>query len=109
MAVTTLQQIFGASATQTATTVTITKADLASTGFTPSANNTADSILAAIVAFAETNIPDANVSSNTGQTIGIADGYQSITVINSANYLISPKTINFYSSFTSGNFNPNNY
>ncbi|MEH1787542.1 MAG: hypothetical protein V7L23_18695 [Nostoc sp.] len=109
MAATTLQQVFGANATQTATTVTITKADLSATGFTPSATNTADSILAALIAFAETNIPDANVTGgNTAQTVGIADGYQQITTIGTSQFLVLPKTINFYSAF-SETFNPNNY
>ncbi|MEH1786364.1 MAG: hypothetical protein V7L23_12455 [Nostoc sp.] len=109
MAASTLQQVFGANATQTATTVTITKADLASTGFTPATTNTADSILAALIAFAETNIPDSAVTGgNTAQTIGIADGYQQITTIGTSQFLILPKTLNFYSPF-SGTFNPNNY
>ncbi|MHC5825573.1 MAG: hypothetical protein ACYT04_59410, partial [Nostoc sp.] len=103
------QQVFGANATQTSTTVTITKADFAATGFTSATTNTADSILAAIIAFAETNLPDTTASTDPTQTIGIADGYQSITTISNTQYLISPKNINFYKTFTDGTFNPNNY
>lgn len=109
MAAPTLQQVFGANAVQTETTVTITKADLASTGFTPSATNTADSLLAAIIAFAQTSLPDSTVSTNVGQSVGISDGFQSITLVNNQNYLVNPKTVNFYQVFTAGTFNPNNY
>lgn len=109
MPVATLQQVFGANAVQTSTTITITKADLSGTGFTPSGTNTPDSILAAIIAFAETNLPDSTASTDPTQTVGISDGYQSITTISNAQYLISPKTVNFYKTFTDGSFNPNNY
>jgi len=109
MTVKTLQNIFGANAAQTATTITITKADLASTGFTPATSNTADSILAAIIAYAETNAPDSTAQTDPTQTVGISDGYLSVTNINNVNYLVSPKTINFYSTFAGGTFNPNNY
>ena len=109
MAAPTLQQVFGATATQTATTVTITKADLVSTGFTPSSSNSADSILAAVIANAQVSLPDSSVSSNAGQSVGISDGFQSITSISGSNYLVNPKTVNFYQTFTAGTFNPNNY
>jgi hypothetical protein len=112
MAVLNLQQIFGASATQDATTLTIHKADLAIVGsatpFIPASANTADSILAAIIAFAETNAPDTAAQTDPTQTVGIGDGYKSIVTVSSVDYLLLPKTINFYSIF-SGNFNPNNY
>ncbi|OYD96080.1 hypothetical protein [Nostoc sp. 'Peltigera membranacea cyanobiont' 232] len=109
MSVATLQQVFGANATQDATTVTIHKADFASVGFTPATANTADSILAAIVAFAETNIPDSAVTGgDTTRTVGIADGYQTITTVGTSQLLVLPKTINFYSPFN-GTFDPDNY
>lgn len=44
----TLQELFGPGAAQTATTVTIQKADLAAVGLTASANNSAESLLIAI-------------------------------------------------------------
>lgn len=49
MAEPTLAEVFGANASQTATTLTIDKGDLSPTGLTPSATNTAESILAAII------------------------------------------------------------
>ncbi|MEH2371950.1 hypothetical protein [Nostoc sp.] len=107
MAIATLQQVFGANATQDATTVTIHKADL--TGLTPSATNTADSILGGIIAQAETNIPDSAVTGgDTTRTVGILDGYQTIVTVGTSQLLVLPKTINFYSIFNS-TFDPDNY
>ena len=45
----TLQQLFGENASQTATTLTISKVDLATVGLTPAASNSAESLLVAII------------------------------------------------------------
>ncbi|MFK0733479.1 MAG: hypothetical protein ACIWVG_20385 [Gloeotrichia echinulata HAB0833] len=45
----TLQQLFGENASQSASTLTISKLDLAAVGLTPAANNTAESLLAAMI------------------------------------------------------------
>lgn len=109
MAIATLQEVFGANASQDATTVTVHKGDLASTGFTPAATNSADSILAAVIALAETSIPDSAVTGgDVTRTVGITDGYQTIVTVGSTQLLVLPKTLNFYSVFN-GTFNPNNY
>ncbi len=73
MAEPTLVQVFGASATQTATTLTITKADLP--GLTASANNTAESLLVAILLKAKTQLTDANQALNIEQSLTINDGF----------------------------------
>jgi hypothetical protein len=109
MAAPTLTQVFGANASQTSTTITINKADLAAVGLTASANNTADSLLAAIIAQAETALADTNVATNTGQTIGISDGFPSITIISGSNYLVNSKTVNFYKPFSTSTFDPDDY
>jgi len=66
-----LTEIFGANATQTATTLTITKADFVVNSLTPLAANTAESLLVAIllkcrIALTEearlTNLPLRNVT-----------------------------------------------
>jgi hypothetical protein len=44
-----LQEIFGGNASQTVTTLTISKVDLTAVGLTPTADNTAESLLAAII------------------------------------------------------------
>jgi hypothetical protein len=49
MQVFTLQQLFGENASQSATTLNISKVDLAAVGLTPTPNNTAESFLVAII------------------------------------------------------------
>ncbi len=49
MAEPTLTEVFGDNATQDATTLTISKADLVDTGLTPAADNTAESLVAALL------------------------------------------------------------
>lgn len=78
MAEPTLTQVFGAGAAQTATTITITKADLTVTGLTASASNTAESLLAAIVLKAQGYLTDANFDANIDQSITITPGFNSI-------------------------------
>lgn len=69
MAEPTLTQIFGAGATQTATTLTITKADL--TGLTASANNSAESLFVAVMLKAKSSLTPANYDANIDQSVVI--------------------------------------
>ena len=69
----TLQQVFGANATQTSTTLTITKADLLT--LTPQTSNTAEALFTAILLTAKNYLTTANQNSNDSQSITIADGY----------------------------------
>jgi len=78
MAEPTLQAVFGAGATQTSTTITITKADLTSVGLTASATNTAESLLAAIVLKAQTALTQSAFDTNIDQSITILPGFNSI-------------------------------
>ncbi len=78
MAEPTITQIFGAGAAQTATTITINKADLAAAGLTASASNTAESLLAAILLTAKGYLTQANFDANTDQSITILPGFNSI-------------------------------
>lgn len=105
-----LTQVFGAGATQTATQLIIAKADLvANGGLTATATNSADSLLAAVIAQAQLALPESTVTSNADQNVGIADGFQSIQSNGTNQQLVSPKTISFYKTFTGGAFNPNDY
>lgn len=74
MAEPTLVQIFGAGATQDATSLTIQKSSLATVGLTASANNTAESLIVAILLNAEAGIGederDANIDQNVAVSIG---------------------------------------
>ena len=76
MAEPTIQQLFGATATQDATSLTIQKSDLI--GLTASATNTAESLLAGLVArwAAKQNV--ANQAANPEQNITAVPGFDSI-------------------------------
>jgi hypothetical protein len=71
----TLQEIFGAGATQSATTITILKADLP---MTAAAINRGEQLFAAIVKKASTNLTTTNFSTNADQSITIAAGFDSL-------------------------------
>ncbi|MBE9011032.1 hypothetical protein IQ250_12525 [Pseudanabaenaceae cyanobacterium LEGE 13415] len=65
MAEPTLQEIFGTGATQDANTLTIQKSALAAKGLNSSANNTAESLLTAIMLQAAENLTENARSSDT--------------------------------------------
>jgi hypothetical protein len=67
--------IFGAGATQTATTIVILKADLA---MTAAAINRGEQCFAAICKKAATNLTSTNFSANPDQSVSIAPGFDSL-------------------------------
>jgi hypothetical protein len=71
MAEPTLTDVFGAGATQDATTLTISKAALASVGLTASTTNTAESLLLAIILKAEMTLTESNQANNSDQSLNI--------------------------------------
>lgn len=78
MAEPTLTEIFGAGATQTASSITIQKADLSTIGLTASPSNTAESLLAAIVLKAKVFLTDETFAANPDQSITVVTGFNSI-------------------------------
>ncbi|WP_392533762.1 hypothetical protein [Nostoc sp. C117] len=85
MAEPTLQQVFGANATQNSTTLTITKADLLT--LTASSGNTAESLLTAILLTAKSYLTTANQDANADQSVTISDGFvPSFTIRNNVTY-----------------------
>lgn len=72
MAEPTLTEVFGAGATQSATTITILKADLQSTGLTPSASNKAEALFNAIVRRAASYLTPENLDLNPDQNVVIS-------------------------------------
>ena len=78
MAEPTLGQVFGSNAAQTSSPITISKADLATTGLTASSTNTAESLLAAIVLLAKTSLTPENFNTVPEQSVTIAPGFNSI-------------------------------
>lgn len=109
MAELTLAQIFGANATQDATTLTIHKADLVGTGLTPSSTNTAESLLAGVVVFGQTTLTSANQLLNTDQSITITDSNDNITTRSSVAYRRKTKIIAFDKVDTGTAFDPDDY
>lgn len=109
MAEPTLENIFGAGATQDASTLTISKTALASVGLTPQAANTGESLLAAILKLA------ANTLTATNQTLNEKQ-HCSIQAANSAVYespfgtrLRQNLLISFDDPFVNPGVTPDNY
>lgn len=94
MAEPTLQQIFGAGATQTATDIIIKKADLTGKGLTASATNRAESLLAAIIFKAQDYLSTTNQGTNVDIQITIDNSFESLTTRNNVNYRQKSLTIN---------------
>ncbi|MBW4598726.1 MAG: hypothetical protein KME29_03830 [Calothrix sp. FI2-JRJ7] len=107
MAEPTLTQVFGTNATQDATTITIYKADL--TGLTATANNSAESILAAIDLKASSYLTQTNQDLNPDQSIVIEQGTGSITTRNNLNYREYNLTITLSKLDTQSAIDPNDF
>jgi hypothetical protein len=110
MAEPTLQEVFGAGATQTATTITILKADLA---LTASATNRAEQLLAGICKKAATNLTSANFSTNGDQSITVSTGFDSLvyrTIANTQQTLLQTQlTFNFAKIQATSGISPDDY
>jgi hypothetical protein len=110
MAEPTLQEVFGAGATQTATTITILKADL---GITATATNRGEQLFAGIVKKAAIDLSTTNFGTNADQSIAMSPGFDSITyrTINGVQtaYLQNQLTINFAKVQTSAGITPDDY
>lgn len=109
MAEPTLIALFGANAVQDANTLTITKADLATVGLTPTANNSAEALFTAIVKKAGTILTVDNQDLNPDQSITIEDGFPSIVQRNELNYRQNQKTISFQKIDTQAEIDPDDY
>ena len=109
MAEPTLQQIFGINATQDANVLTINKADLAAIGLTGSANNTAESLLAAIIAQAQSILTITNQESNPEQSVVIEDSIESLITRNDQTYRQLTKSISFEKLDSTSTFDPDDY
>ncbi|MCC5619254.1 hypothetical protein LC605_30120 [Nostoc sp. CHAB 5836] len=105
----TLQQVFGANATQTATTITITKADLP--GLTPSSTNRAESLLTAILLKAQDGLPQSTFDTNIDQSIYIVSGFPGFAFrgANNDSYRVDQLTVNLAKPDTSATIDPDDY
>jgi hypothetical protein len=106
----TLQDIFGANATQTATDIIIKKADLP---LTAAAVNRGEQVLAAIIKRAETPLSSTNFATNSDQSISIGVGYDSVTyrTVGSAQvpYMQNQLTVNFAKIQSNAGITPDDY
>ena len=113
MAEPSITDLFGSGATQDATTITIQKADLASSGFTPSASNSAESILAAVLTKGKGYLTQANADANPDQSVTVVDGITSIISRNDGSGTFVPyrqfqMNVNFTTPDTA-TFSPDDY
>lgn len=109
MAEPTLQEVFGAGALQTATTLTILKSDL--TGLTASATNRADALFAAILFKGQMSMTKALFDADTDKSIYIASGFSSFITRGTTNtsYRVDQITINLAKIDSGATLSPNDY
>lgn len=107
MAEPTLQQVFGTGATQDSSVLTIYKSDL--TNLTASSDNSAESLLAAIILKAQTQLNDTNQANNLDQSISIDTGIGSITTRNNQNYREYSLGVTLSKLDTQSSIDPNDF
>jgi hypothetical protein len=108
----TLTQIFGAGATQSATVLTIAKADLAAVGLTPSETNTAESLFVALLLLAKQYLTVTNQELNADQSITLAEqdfDFQTLVTRNNVTYRQSTYTARLRRLDTANVIDPNDY
>ena len=108
MAEPTIQEIFGPNATQTETQLIISKADLATVGLTPSADNAGEPLFASIIAYSEQSLTETNREANIDQSIVIENQLPGNTTRNNQNYRQFIKSITF-EKLDDSTFNPMDY
>jgi hypothetical protein len=117
MAELSLQNVFGASATQSATTFTVTKAEMAAlvtaAGFTytPTANDGAEKLFSALLFAASANLNSTQRAIDlVGRNIEIiAPSYPTIVSSSGVNYQRDGWTVNLYLPYTYSPLSANNY
>ena len=109
MAEPTLQQVFGANASQNATTLTISKADLSSIGLTSNATNTSESLWVAILLQAASYLTETNQQNNADQSISIVESFDSLVTRNNQTYRQKTYSVNLQRIDTGSTINPNDY
>jgi hypothetical protein len=107
----TLTQVFGVNATQTSTTLTISKADLVSVGLTASASNTAESLIVALLLMAGQYLKTTNQDSvNTDIQVTITDsGFPQLVSRNSTQWRQITYNVNLQTPDTGFTIDPDNY
>lgn len=109
MAEPTLIQVFGNGATQDANTLTISKADLVTVGLTVSANNTAESLVVALIKLWQLQLTATNQENNPEQGLTIETGFPTYVSRNDQQYRQDSKTINIQKLDTTTDVDPDDY
>lgn len=109
MAEPTLTQVFGAGATQTATTITILKSDLST--LTASATNRAESLLVAILLKARVSLTKTAFDADTDWSVYLEAGYPTFSFRGPNNdpYRVDQLTVNLSKPDTSATIDPDDY
>lgn len=106
----TLQEVFGANAAQTSTTITISKADLASTGLTASANNNAEALMVALVMKATGALSEvARTQDLVNRNVTVNYGGQDLIEQAGGNYRRDAFSVLLYKTTTLATIIPNDY
>lgn len=112
MAEPTLTQVFGAGATQTATTLSIAKADLAAVGLTASATNTAESLFVALLLLAKNVLTLTAQETNADQSVTVTESdfnFQTLVTRNNQTYRQSTYAVNLQKLDTGNIIDPDDY
>lgn len=109
MAEPTLESVFGTSAVQDLSIITIAKSDLP--GLTADANNTAESLLVAILLKVQIGLSQANFDSNLDQSIYVDNGFPNFAFRGPDNdqYRVDQLTVNFAKPDIGSAINPDDY
>lgn len=103
----TLQEVFGAGATQSGTTLTISKVDFPT--LTAAADNRAEQLFVAILLKAETALTTTRQDSNPEQSITVEDSFQSLTTRNNQQYRQITKSVNLQKLDNTAGIDPDDY
>jgi len=113
MAELSLTDVFGPGATQTANSITISKADLA--GLIPAAVNATDAIAVGVINLLVANYTAARRAADKDISLEVIPQLPSLvpdfaaTSDTTTTYLNKPVTVNIYSPFATTGLNPNDY
>lgn len=104
-----LTSVFGAGATQTATTITILKSDLP--GLTAAANNKAEALFVGLMLRAQIGLSKTGFDADLDQSIYVDQGFPNFTFrgTNNASYRVDQLTVNLAKPDTNSTIDPDDY
>lgn len=105
----TLIQVFGSGATQSATTLSINKADLTAVGLTAIIDNSAESLLVAIMLLAKNHLTTTNFGTNLDQSTTIEEGFETLTTRGTSSVRQKQLNFNLYKVEPTVTIDPDDY